>query len=164
MGIIMGTTTGMRISHRSVASSLSLVAASLTWAQTVTVRIADRPDPKFKASALTFLVENRNPYDLSVCVTNEWNISDEPIVNDVTPFDLQSFSRGKWHYVIGNDMANHWITWIDGRKTISFSMHKPDPGTYRVVMRYRKREDFKDCHEFHSKHVRSATSAPFTIR
>jgi hypothetical protein len=154
---------GILTSHRAVTLLIYLGAASSIWAQNVTVRNADQPDPRFKAPAVTFLVENRNKYDLSICVTDEWNTSAEPIVNDLTPFYLESFSHGKWHEVIGNDMADHFISWLKAADQESFSIHNPDPGTYRVVMLYRKREELASCQQLNSRHPHRATSAPFTV-
>jgi hypothetical protein len=145
----------------------SLVICLVTiWdcpAQKVTVRVADQPDPRVKAPAMTFLVENRNKYDLSVCLTNEWNITAEPIVNDITPFYLESLSRGKWRPVIGNDTAGFWISWFKAGGKQSFSIHKPEPGTYRVVMLYRKRDQYAGCEEFNKSHPHKARSVPFTV-
>jgi hypothetical protein len=152
----------MHINHR-IFAVVCFTAASYIAAQKATIRIADRPDPKFKAPAITFVVENRNSYDLSMCLTNRWNMSAEPSVNDVTPFYMESLSRGKWHPVIGNDMAGDWISWMGAHDQASFSIPKPDSGTYRVVMRYIKREQLEDCKALDLKHLRRAYSSPFNI-
>jgi hypothetical protein len=152
--------------HIKTYTATLVICLGTVWdcsAQKVTVRIADQPDPRFNAPAVTFLVENRNKYDLSVCVTDEWNISAEPIVNDITPFYLESFSRGKWRPVIGNDTADSWISWFQAGGKQSFSIHKPWPGTYRVVMLYRKREQFANCEAFNKSHPHKARSDPFTV-
>jgi hypothetical protein len=151
--------------HINTYAATLVICLGTVWdcpAQKVTVRIADQPDPRFKAPAVTFLVENRSKSDLSVCLTNEWNISAEPVVNDTTPFYLESFSRGKWQPVIGSDVAGHWISWLKSAETMSFTIHSPDPGTYRVVMLYRKREQFANCEVFNKSHPHKARSVPFT--
>jgi len=116
-----------------------------------------------KPNAVRFDLRNGDAYDISVCMSDDLNLGDPP-VGMPTPFYLENFSNGRWHIVLGSDIAFHFSTLILKGDTVPFEFHKPAPGVYRVVLEYTKRRSVPTCKEFYGTHRTKVRSAPFTVK